>query len=134
MVLSRLLHDDRFAAPVRALMGKTVQTTASSVADRGHCKSLLHSDASVTKSSHLMPNVTVTSFVGTNVFLSRPLHDDRFAAPVRELMGKTVQTTSSSAADRGLCQPFLRHSASVTKSFHLMPNVTVAPFVGRDGG
>ena len=79
-----------------------------------------------------MPNVTVTSFVGTDGFRVDPLHDDRFAAPVRALMEKTVQTTASSAADRGHCQPLLRHSASVTKSFHLMPNVTVTSFVGTD--
>ena len=48
-----------------------------------------------------MPNITVTHFVRYIRFLSRPLHDDRFAAPVRALMGKTVQTTASSAADRG---------------------------------
>ena len=57
-----------FAAPVRALMDKTVQTTASSAAGRGHNQPLLHRNASVTKSCYLMPNVTVTSFVGTDGF------------------------------------------------------------------
>ena len=55
-----------FAAPGRALM--TVQTTASSVADRGHSQSFLRRSASVTKFCHLMPNVTVISFVGTDGF------------------------------------------------------------------
>ena len=37
----------------------------------------------------------------------QPLHDDRIAAPVREPMKKTVQTTASSASDRGSCEVLL---------------------------
>ena len=112
-------------------MEKTVQTTASAAADLGHNQPLLHRNASVTKSYHLMPNHGHI-FCWYRWFLSRPLHDDRFAVPVRALSEKTVQTTASSAADRGHNQPLLHRSASVTKSCHRMPNVTVTSFVGTD--
>ena len=37
------LRDDRIAAPVRALMGKAVQITASSASDRGSCRAFFQS-------------------------------------------------------------------------------------------
>ena len=87
---SRHLRDDRFVAPGRTLMEKTVQTTVSSAADRGHCQPLLHRNASVTKSCHLISRRDGHIFCCCRWSLSRPLQDDRFAAPGRALMEKTV--------------------------------------------
>ena len=60
-----------------------------------------------------MPNVTVTSFVGADGFSVDLGVMTDFAGPVRALMGKTVQTTASSAADRGHCQSFFFTAAPV---------------------
>ena len=43
-------------------------------------------------------------FCWCSLIMWLPLHDDRIAAPVRVPMGKTVQTTASSASDRGSCE------------------------------
>ena len=46
------------------------------------------------------------TFCWYSLILWLPLHDDRIAAPFRVPMGKTVQTTTSSAFDRDSCHGF----------------------------
>ena len=59
------LRDDRIAAPVRTLMGKAVQRTASSASDRGSCQAFffqLHGEGN--NVAELVDDVMVTLSAG----------------------------------------------------------------------
>ena len=98
------LRGDRIAAPVRSLMGNTVQTTASSASDRGFCQAIFGPQSEGELFCELVVDVLVTIFCWCSLIMWLPLRDDRIAAPVRVPMEKTVQTTASSSSDRGSCE------------------------------
>ena len=60
-----------------------------------------------------------------------PLHDDRFAAPVRVPMGKAVQRTASSASDRGSCEAFFPITGRGQQCVELVDDVMVTLSGGR---
>ena len=115
-------------------MEKTVQTTASFAADRGHCQPYLHRSTCVTQIAIGCPTsrphlllVQMDFCVDLCMMTDLPPQSEhRWGRQHR-------QQPVLLLIEVGHCQPLLHRSASVTKRCHLMPNVTVTSFVDITG-